>query len=150
MRGPEDVRDVNVWVSDHAADRFAERVRPGLDRRQASVELARLLREFGRRVPWPAWHDDTEFEPDKPGRFCLEISDGIVVVVDPESSFGSWPLAITVLTRGGHSEGHHGRAKWRRRQKGARVQKRQLSESLGRTSRVERRRGRMPGVDEAA
>lgn len=141
---------MNVWVSDHAADRFVERVRPSMDRRQASVELARLLREFGRRVPWPSWHDDSEFVPDKPGRFCLEISDGIVVVVDPESSFGSWPLAVTILTRGGHGEGHTGRAQWKRKRRGARVQKRQQAESVGRTSRGERRRGQLPDVDEAA
>lgn len=140
---------MNVWISDHAADRYAERVRPTMDRKQASVELARLLRDFGRRVPWPEWHGDTEFEPGRPGRFCLEVSDGIVVVVDPASAGGSWPLAVTVLTRGGNGEGHLGRAQWRRQQHGARVQKRQLA-PLGRTSRSERRRGRAPGMDEAA
>lgn len=113
---------MNVWVSAHAADRFAERVRPGLDRRQASVELARLLREFGRRVERPAWvaedaliRDDAQF---------VAVSDGVVVAVGPADARQSgrgWPVAVTVLVRGGEPrEVHRGQGR-RAQRRGARV-----------------------------
>lgn len=81
----------------HAADRFAERVRPGLSRREASIELTRLVREFGRLLPevpdWlPPWNNGR-------GRSFVGISDGVVVVVEPAEGPGLLPRAVTVLTR---------------------------------------------------
>lgn len=136
---------MNVWVSDHAADRFIERVRPSLDRRQAKMELARLLRDFGRRIEWPDWGHD----PPEGDRYTVEISDGIAVVVDPVSWGGGWPLAVTVITRCGNADGHIGRAQWRRRKRGKRLTASTVN-AMSRSRRSELRRRRAPEIDEAA
>lgn len=78
----------------HAAERFAERVRPGLSAREASVELARLLREFGVRVERPGW-----CPPVRRGRFVVEVADGVVAIVQPPPERGLLPQAVTVITR---------------------------------------------------
>lgn len=131
---------MNVWVSTHAADRFAERVRPGLDRKAATLELARLCREFGRRVEWPPWLHGAAQD----GMVCIEISDGIIALAE-----GSARLrVVTVMTRGGHGEEHQHRGSFRRQKRRAR--RVGGPSHLDKASRPERRRGLMPDVDEAA
>jgi hypothetical protein len=103
---------VIVWVSEHAADRFAQRVRPGLDPAQARDELARLVREFGRRVEWPEWcHARSE------KGFGVEVSDGVVVVVEPSSDRRGRLVAVTVKVRGGAGPEHEHRGQGRRARK---------------------------------
>lgn len=131
---------MNVWVSEHAADRFIERVRPGLGRRGARLELCRLLALFGRRVPQPEWALDFDLVGS---RFCVEVSDGIVAVVDPENLTGSWPIVVTVLVRGGHREFDLGR-------RARKAQKRRAARNRKRFERHLRSERRLPDVDEAA
>lgn len=83
-------------MTPHAAERFEERVRPGLGFREASVELARLCREFGERVERPEWAPLA----DRPDAFWLGICDGVVVVCVPGVP-GEWVRAVTVMTRAG-------------------------------------------------
>lgn len=124
---------MNVWVSRHAADRFVERVRPGMTSRDGSIELARLCREFGRLVPRPAWAPDSE-ALHGPDYFYVEVADGIVVVVAPTESRRRWPQAVTVLTRAG-------RPKSRRKRPPPRIRK------LAERSRDRRRVRRDRDVD---
>jgi hypothetical protein len=109
---------VNVWVSAHAADRFAERVRPGMARRDASVELARLIREYGREVPWPEWCHAVAGAKG----FAVELCDGVIAVLEPSSDRRSRFVVVTVKVRGGSGEGHVHRGQERRsRRRGRRV-----------------------------
>lgn len=130
---------MNVWVSAHAADRFAERVRPGLGRGEAARELERLCREFGQVVPWPDW---AEQRADlKASQAALEICDGVIAVVALHPSDVETPGVITVKTRGGHAEGqftHRGRQR--------RAGRRARRVALYRASRPGRRV--VPGFDE--
>jgi hypothetical protein len=90
---------VNVWVSEHAAERFVERVRPTLAKRAASIELARLCREFGVVVERPAFlHEDAMTGID----FWLEVAPGVVVAC--AESVRRWPVALTVVCCGHVSE----------------------------------------------
>lgn len=101
---------MNVWVSAHAADRFAERVRPGLDRKAAQWELRRLLLEFGRRVEWPAWCHAL----DGAQGWAVEVSDGVIVICEEDSRRPGRVVAITVKTRGGRGPDHEHRGQRRR------------------------------------
>jgi hypothetical protein len=67
---------VRVRATVHAAERFVERVRPGLDVAAGGRELERLVAEFGRIVSEPAWMPDAGR-----GATYVEISDGVVVAV---------------------------------------------------------------------
>jgi hypothetical protein len=101
---------MNVWISDHATERFVQRVRPTLEHRDAKFELARLCREFGRLVARPVWLSDRSPDPD----FWLAVSDDIVVAcsVGPPRK---WPVALTVLVRGEVSDRARERRALRRR-----------------------------------
>lgn len=66
---------MRVYATVHAAERFVERVRPGMSVKAGGLELERLVREFGRVVPAPAWMRD------QLGVVYVEISDGVVVAV---------------------------------------------------------------------
>jgi hypothetical protein len=46
-------------------------------------ELVRLVGSFGRRVARPSWIPEVA-----PGRFCVEISDGVVAIVQPAPVVG--------------------------------------------------------------
>lgn len=125
-----------VWVAAHAADRFVERVRPGMTRRDARAELTRLLTEFGTRVPTPAWLERYPLD----GTCCwVEICDGVVCILqerpEPEP-----PVCVTVLTRATVSDAVRAERQGRRRRhQGGRKVKRRASD---RTAPEVRRRPR--------
>lgn len=102
---------MNVWVSDHAAVRFRERVRPGLSRHEAGIELARLCREFGSRVDRPAWLPAESMDSGAVD-FWLEVAPGVIVAC---ARTARWPVAVTVLCRGGFSSAKRERRNARRR-----------------------------------
>lgn len=123
-------------MTPHAAQRFEERVRPGLEFKAASIELCRLVREFGERVEVPAWLGHLE---PWPGCYLVQIADGIVVVVrDPEEP-RMLPQAVTVLTRAGIGDSvREQRGRWRRSRPSGRAVKR-AKDSLPRDRRPRQR-----------
>lgn len=123
-----------ILVTSHAAARFQERVRPGLDYEVARKELQRLLQDAS-LVPTPEWA--IAAMPIRRNHVCAELSDGVVVVCELDDDRCK---AITVLTRQGHP-------RRRPEKKGFRGPARMV---LGRTSRDELRARRMPEADDAA
>lgn len=103
---------MRVWYSDHAVDRFIERVRPTLEWRAAAVELRRLVETFGERVERPAWCPEPEFEG-----FCIAVCDDVVVVCREDHRPQMLPLAVTVLARGHMGEESRERRNERRRKR---------------------------------
>ena len=55
---------VNVRVTNHAVERYMERVRPGLDFKRAKAELIHLVGQFGEERPRPEWMSMKAQEPD--------------------------------------------------------------------------------------
>jgi len=88
-----------VWVSEHAALRFRERVRPSATLRQAVVELSRLC-AVAREVEKPVWVR----EYPEVRTTWLELSDGIVVACRAIPGKGRRLHAVTVLGRSGMSD----------------------------------------------
>lgn len=84
-----------IRVSDHAIDRYIERVKPCLEPEQAKAEILRLFDEVvGFRDTPPDWHDPGKVPPFE--RYAM-VGDGI--------AFGMKGLVVvTTLARGGHSD----------------------------------------------
>ena len=101
---------MTLHVSDHAVERFNERVRPTLDRPAAKRELLRLVSLAERSTVPPDWHLKEEHDAD-----YLHLSDGIACTVKGRS-------VTTVLIRGSHSDLH--RAERKRRKAKKRAEKR--------------------------
>lgn len=77
-------------VSTHAACRYKERIKPGLEYEDAKKELESLVKMFGRIVPFPAWA-----ARPRPGSQFLELSDGLgAVIMDGHE-------ITTIVARGG-------------------------------------------------
>lgn len=105
------MRDYPIVASDHAIDRYMERVRPGIeDREQAKQELLRLLANTDRGNP-PDWLPDYYAAP---GQLYAEIAPGIVVPLEPKANC---LLAVTIMCRAGWSDAER---RARRRKKRAR------------------------------
>jgi hypothetical protein len=78
-------------LSDHAVERWQERVRPGLTLGQAEEDLARALEEHGSWAECPDWINDWH-EADG----WLAVGDGLAFPVCRR-------VVVSVLIRGGHS-----------------------------------------------
>lgn len=83
---------LEVIVSTHALDRYAQRVRPALTRDQASHDLERLIATHG--------HLDTQPPPwlrAAPGRAYLHLGDDVCLPL--AGAPGGW-VAVTTAVRG--------------------------------------------------
>lgn len=122
-----------VYLSEHAIERFAERVRPTLTPDAARAELERLLPQ-AEPVAELDWH--TDHVEDPPDRY-LVISDGVALAVIGK-------VAVTVLTRAEHHPNAR-YAKSLRRKKQRRHKKENNLNSHGRGSHRKRARMRAEG-----
>lgn len=103
-----------VHLTDHALERFQQRVRPGLTFEQAEDELARLLEEFGEWGECPDWYDGDDFLSAR----WLWLGDDIAIPVQP-SEWGDCECTVTILIPSGFRPGarlHLTRAKRNQRQ----------------------------------
>ncbi len=89
---------VRVVISQHALDRFIERVRPGLSPGNASRELHRLIESFGVWSDGPEWLDERAEQPD----YWLRIGDDLWLACARVSD--DVAQARTVIVNGGLSE----------------------------------------------
>jgi hypothetical protein len=81
-----------LQITNHAADRYVERVKPLLDREGARSEILRLL-PTARLIDFPAWIDQSKHQ----GELAVELTDGIVAVVRDR-----W--MVTICIRGSMKE----------------------------------------------
>jgi hypothetical protein len=103
---------IQVELLGHCIDRFNERVKPGVERKVAQVELERLVAMC-------------EAQPvRKPHRqeadLWLEIAPGIWLALVPHRTRKGWHMGITVLTNAGVSDERRAEINKRRAHKRAR------------------------------
>lgn len=105
---------MNLSVTAHAADRYVERVKSHLSRREATRELLRLADAGSWEQERPEWLKPSEARADA----YLLIADGIAL---PLFQTGPDRYAVTtVLIRAGQSDGsrkYRNRLRKRRRQR---------------------------------
>lgn len=101
--GPDEctlaVGAVAIRLSDHAVIRYRQRVRPGLERRQAHRDLERLLRYGFISSHAPLWLQTTQAQRSA---YYLIVGD-VVLPLDPCARDRRRLVALTCLTRGGLS-----------------------------------------------
>lgn len=83
-----------ILITRHAAERYIERVRPGIDVAQATRELRALMRMDSFRPESPDWQ--TGESPGQDQRLYMEPCDGVALAVVGRT-------LKTVLTRAGTS-----------------------------------------------
>lgn len=88
---------MRLTITDHAAGRYAERVKPHMSNAESRSELIRLAGAGSYALQKPAWLHDGSQEAD----LWLVICDSIAVPLVRE---GRGFVATTVLTRSGHSD----------------------------------------------
>lgn len=89
---------MKVRVTDHAVERFQERVRPTLDLAACRRELLRLTGACAPKPLPPAWkHHDPQIRPDS---LYAELSDGVCAVLTPRGH------VLTIVTRAGSGAQH--------------------------------------------
>lgn len=107
-----------VRVTNHAVERYQERVRPALDRQGAFDELVRLLRAAGDVVEdLPVWAHHTE---DDDVKFDAVAMLGPDIAAPCHLTQGGYLLAVTVIARGWLPDGarqHRNRVHRARRQR---------------------------------
>lgn len=86
-----------IWLTDHAVDRFVERVRPGLDRQAAQVQLERLVVGVP-VVPMPTWCLEEMRGTGEPGQEVAEITGEIVLPLRTDER--GRLVAVSCLTKG--------------------------------------------------
>jgi len=111
----------DVTLSQHAIERFNERVRPTLDRLQAEEELRRLL-PFAQEVRDLDWHVDI-YKYEAPPDYYLEISDGIALAVHGRT-------AVTCLIRNATSQRVRDKKSAKRKRRQKRSQARRSTQKL--------------------
>lgn len=126
---------MKLWVSDHAVERYIERVAPGLDELTAREQL-RLLLEMAEVKPEPPeWTEGTDFRRSPA---YAEVSDGIAVALEPSGN--NRLIATTVLVRGGRDSKARAAHKARKRARKRRLrEQRQAMDRTGHKSRVRAR-----------
>lgn len=80
-------------LTEHAVDRYQERVRPALSPEAAKADLLRLIAACGRQGTPPEWAISNEYVTD----WFLFIGDDVCLPIHKGS-------AVTCLTRGGLPE----------------------------------------------
>jgi hypothetical protein len=110
-------RTIEIHLSEHAVQRFHERVRPGLDRIAAEDALARL-----------ALHGTIDTEPpdwlarhQRQHAACYLVAGDVVLPLDPCRRDPAVLVALTCLARGGLSEPARQRRNLRRRRRASRI-----------------------------
>jgi endonuclease III len=105
---------VKLSISQHAVDRYQERVRPTLDTEAARTELEAVLSMDPERInEAPEWVHVCETKAD----YYLEVADGIVAPV-------AQGHVLTIITRGGSHPEHRARKmETKRRRRAARKRK---------------------------
>lgn len=118
-------------VTQHACERYIDRVKPYLTVKQARAELERLL-EMGTVRGQPCWHKAVHVDEESVPDFYVELSDGIACPVRD-----GW--VITVLTRAGMTEGSRS---YRNRKKKQRRQAVRLRSSMAQGAHIRAREGK--------
>jgi hypothetical protein len=90
--------DVSVYPTQHAVERYQERVRPGLGVFACRNELEQLLRDHGQRAPRPEWMSAWTAEP------AVWVTIGPDIWLPCEVRPSGSLQAMTVLCRGSLSE----------------------------------------------
>jgi len=88
--------DLRVYVSEHAQDRWCQRVHPRTTRRDALLELVRVLRAGGFRVRDSAPHWKAPNGEDSP--FYLMVGADVALPVGYRNDEANAVEAITCLT----------------------------------------------------
>jgi hypothetical protein len=125
---------VNIWVSDHAADRYVERVKPSLTRKQARREIEGLAKLAGEPQPYCRYApEQMEFEA------YLELAPGIAIALRPHDR--DTMLVVTTIIQGSSTPGEvrRRREEKRKRKQKSRAQKRKerIARKTGRARREE-------------
>jgi hypothetical protein len=109
---------MKVFISNHAADRYVDRVKPHLTRDTARGEIQRLLQTAGEMTPFCDYCEEEHFDA------YIEIAPGISLALRHEDKDSM--LAVTTIIRTGARPGvveHRRRVKKKRKQR-SRAQKR--------------------------
>jgi hypothetical protein len=115
-----------IRLTNHAVDRYIERVKPALDRDAARSELQALVRAAGEpSSEQPEWH-----AREVPCSLYLEISDGIVATVQEQA-------VTSVITRGG--SGPDAKERRKREKKKRQADRKHQRKTLYRSGRPERK-----------
>ena len=67
-----------IWITDHAAERYQERVRPTLEPKRAKAELISLARNGLEIIDRPDWVHTAEIS-----QHYAQVADGIVLALEP-------------------------------------------------------------------
>lgn len=118
---------MNVVVTQHAAERYVERVKPALTVSQAAVEIRHLAELAGEPTEKPSWVINEERREQMDG--WLPISDGICLPLHRVN--GRW-VARTILTRAGLSPERRSSRRDAKRRRKKRDRKTSRAERLGR------------------
>lgn len=86
--------EVLVRITDHAVQRYRERVKLGLAHTEARDELIRLIRLCPIREGVPAWLDAQQHS-----LFHVDLGT-VMIAVDPDPRHAEHLVALTVLTTG--------------------------------------------------
>lgn len=104
---------MRLGLTNHAVERYVERVKPTFDFSEARRELQRLCDLAGEPSrERPDWHFLPEHATEA-AEFYLTLSDGICAAVKGTD-------VVTVLTRGGSSPAHRANKRERKRRQRAR------------------------------
>ena len=107
---------IEIHLSQHAVDRFHERVRPGLDRTAAEDALAQLALLGTIEPEPPEWLARRQ----RQRAACYLVAGDVVLPLDPCRRDPTVLVALTCLARGGISELARHRRNSQRRLRSAR------------------------------
>lgn len=74
------IQGLVFWISDHAVERWQERVRPGLDHEQAVVDMRRILPVCELTEVCPSWTGEMAADGVLPNLWIL-VADGIALPI---------------------------------------------------------------------
>jgi hypothetical protein len=101
--------DIRAGISDHALERYAERVRPGLIGAVSAGTIAADLRRLVDAHGTTHRHPPDWVPPDWPSPEDLWVHCGDVALVVAPSTGGCPKVVTTVLARGGISDANRAR-----------------------------------------